>query len=154
MFLFVTRKRLAAIICALIFIIALIFALPHIINPAEAASGKVKAETNEERVAFLEGLGLTVENEPAEIQEVRLPEKFSDVYEQYNRLQISCGFDLKPYAGRTVTRYAYKVADWPGEGGPVYAEMLVYKGHIIGGDIHSLELGGFMYGLKPRARAA
>ena len=53
-------------------------------------------------------------------------------------------------------RYVYKVENYPGATGPVYATLLVYKNKVIGGDITDTSPGGKIMGLnaRPTAQAA
>ena len=52
---------------------------------------------------------------------------------------------LEPYAGQICTQYVYKVENHPGDD-QVYATLLVYGDEIIGGDIASTAVDGFMHG--------
>lgn len=104
------------------------------------------ASTNEERIAFLKHFGWEVEEEPAEIVEVAIPAEFNDVYQNYNKIQKEQGFDLTDYRQKRVKRYTYVVTNYPNEPEEVHANLLVYEGAVIGGDICSLKLDGFMHG--------
>ena len=56
--------------------------------PVASMNGIVyKADTAEERLSFLSQFGWEVEEEPAEVKEVVIPEEFDDVYNQYNVIQ-------------------------------------------------------------------
>lgn len=110
----------------------------------EAENGR----TNRQRIAFLAGFGWQVAEEPTETGSITIPLEFNDVYKQYNELQLEQGYDLRLYAGKTVTRYQYEVKNHPNSTENIRANLLVYEGHIIGGDICSLELGGFMTGFS------
>ncbi len=112
-----------------------------------------KAKDNEERRTFLTQLGWTCGEEPVEVMDIRVPEAFNDVYEQYNELQKSQGFDLEKYAGKRVKRYTYEITNYPGETEGVRANLLVADGVVIGGDISSVALDGFMHGLGEGAPA-
>ena len=70
------------------------------------------------------------------------------MFERYNNLQKSQGYDLTQYAGKNVMRYVYKVNNFPGATDPVYATVLVYKGQVIGGDITDTAPGGKVQGFK------
>lgn len=144
----VRRKRLLVTIVLLAIAAAAALLLRNTVSarPASATSG---ITTNEDRVAYLNSLGLEVSSEPAEAQQVLIPEEFSDVYTNYNELQLDCGFDLTPYQGMLVTRYSYLVLNHGTADEPVYVEILICDDCIIGGDIHSLGLDGFMQGLSP-----
>ncbi len=110
-------------------------------GPAEAVPGG----TNEERIAYLESFGWSVESEPAQTREVMIPAQFDDVYTAYNVMQQAQGFDLKPYAGEVCTQYQYKINNYPGEE-EVYATLLVVGEKIVGGDVACSKLDGFMHG--------
>ena len=113
---------------------------------------EISCGTNEERVAYLQSFGWTVDPQPTETREVLIPEQFSEVYVTYNVMQIAQGFDLKPYAGATCTQYRYHITNYPDEP-EVYATMLVHGEILIGGDIACAEVDGFMHGFaKDSAR--
>ena len=146
-----SKPKLIGIVCGAVAVIVLIITLSSRGAAArlQETSGRrnVKLETSEARVAFLEENGYTVAQEPVRIQEVRIPEVFSDVYEQYNAIQQSQGFDLGKYRGKTITQTVYQVLDYPGEGDePVYATLLLYRNKLIGAD---LSRGGAENFLRP-----
>lgn len=107
------------------------------------------ASTEEERMNFITQLGLNVEKEPSEVTEVIIPEEFDETYTSYNEIQKTAGLDLEHYKGCTVKRWTYTVTNYPEYEGSnsIKINLLVYKGKIIGGDICSVELDGFMKGL-------
>ena len=54
--------------------------------------------------------------------------------------------------GKTVMKYSYRITNYEGCDGEVYATLLVYKNRVIGGDVASAALDGFMHGFaKPVA---
>ncbi len=106
-----------------------------------------KAGSEEKRVEYLASLGWQVETPAISEEDVLIPKSFSDVFEKYNELQLSQGFDLSRYAGKEVKLYTYKVTNHESKD-TVYAELYVYKNEVIGGDIHSSALDGFMCGIK------
>lgn len=110
--------------------------------------GGVRAQTDAERVAYLNSQGWQVAPECLEEKTVIIPKEFSDVYEAYNQLQRSQGFDLADYRGREVKIFTYAVTDYPGYEGAVVADLYVCDGRIVGGDVHSLALDGFMHGVR------
>ena len=103
---------------------------------------------NDSRVQFLKDNGWEVTTSPKESGQVRIPKEMSPVYERYNELQKSQGYDLSQFAGKTVMRYVYQVNNYPGATEPVYATLLVYKNQIIGGDITNTAVKGSVQGLK------
>ncbi len=103
---------------------------------------------NDARVAFLKEFGWEVTTSPAESSQVRIPETSGEVFERYNALQKSQGYDLSQFAGKTVMRYVYRVNNYPGATEPVYATLLVYKNQIIGGDITDTAAHGVIQGFR------
>lgn len=102
-------------------------------------------ESSEDRIAFLKQFGWEVEAEARDVQQITIPVKFDPIYEKYNDLQIKEGLNLKNYKGKTVKKYTYLVNNHNYEG-IVYANVLIYKNRVIGGDICSAVSGGFMHG--------
>ncbi len=113
-----------------------------------------KLKTNDDRVSLLEGFGWNVDKEPVESMEVRIPEKFDGVYNEYNEIQKKQGLNLTEYAGERVMRYTYRINNHPsGELGTI-ANIITYKNKLIAGDICSPKLGGFMHGLMKETQDA
>lgn len=120
-------------------------------NQTAALSEKIKVEkapakTNQQRVEFLSQFGWTVQEEPDEILEVVIPKEFDEVYQQYNEIQKAQGCDLEKYAGKRCKRYSYNITNYPDHPENIHGNLIVYNGKIIGGDVCSLELDGFMHG--------
>lgn len=107
---------------------------------------QTQGETADQRIAFLAQFGWEVEPEPLEIRDIVIPEVFDEVYTRYNEIQKEQGMDLQPYAGKTCRQWIYRIINYPLSGEEVRAVMLVYEGMVIGGDISSVELDGFMTG--------
>ena len=108
-----------------------------------------KAADNAERLAFISQFGWEVCDEPLEVREVKIPEEFDETYEKYNAIQLSQGLDLSGYCGKRVKRWTYVInnyPDMPDNDGTVRINMLVYKNNVIGGDVCSVKLDGFMHG--------
>ncbi len=71
-----------------------------------------------------------------------LPIEFDKVYNNYNEIQKEAGYDLAPFSGKSCTMYTYRLTNHPF--GKCNANIIVYRGKIIGGDISSVNLDGFM----------
>lgn len=110
------------------------------------------ASDNDARVEFLRGFGWDVAVTPVKSGQVRIPKTSSDVYDRYNDLQKSQGYDLTAYAGKTVMRYVYQINNYPDASDPVYATLLVYKNQIIGGDVTNTAAKGVVSGFKMPAQ--
>ena len=104
-------------------------------------------------MAFLEGYGWIVSQEPAAVEDIRLPDTFDASYDEYLSLQKSQGFDLSQYAGKTVKRYTYQVSNYPGLQENIWASLLLYKKEVIGGEIYSNEGDGFIQALPYPAKS-
>jgi len=107
-----------------------------------------KIKTNDDRIAFLAQFGWQVESEPKEETEVTIPAEFDKVFLGYNELQKRQGLNLSKYKRKEVTRYTYVITNYPGYSGTVYANMLVYRSRVIGGDVCSADASGFIHGFS------
>lgn len=134
---------LAAIIAAAVFIMS--------IEKEPAANDSAvsyKAENAAERAAFLSQFGWKISEDPAEISEVIIPADFDAGYLEYAEMNKAQGLDLEPYKGMRAKRWTYDILNYPGleNQDGVQANLLIFEGRVIGGDICSLDLGGFMHG--------
>lgn len=99
-------------------------------------------------VQMLNQYGWQVNTTPYDIQKITIPNAFDKVYENYNKLQQSSGFDLLPYRGKSGTRYTFIITNYPIDvGETVYANIITIDGKPVGGDIMTVSLSGFMHGL-------
>lgn len=105
-----------------------------------------------QRQEFLCEMGWEVPDEYDECKVITIPEKFNEVYSNYNKLQKDQGFDLEKFKGKTAEVYTYKVKNYSDKEGSenVVCNLIVYEGQLIGGDVCSTELDGFMQGLKKK----
>ncbi len=149
-----TRKKIVAALSVLL-AVGVAFTVFFLLKVRRQMSHKItakitdlNAENNEQRIRYLKSFGWEVSEEPTEIVEVAIPTEFNDVYEKYNIIQKKQGFDLSPYRGKTVKRWTYDVKNYPDNKPYVKANLLVFENKIIGGDICSLELDGFMHGFN------
>ncbi len=133
----VNKKKLllaAAVLVALAAV--LVYCLKH--------PGAQTSPQEDARAAFLSSFGYSVNDGPVQVQQVKIPTEPSEVFDRYNALQKSQGYDLSALAGRSVTRYVYALRDC-GEG-EWYATVLEYRGEIVGGDVACATPGGAMHG--------
>ncbi len=117
-------------------------------NAAGARTGSA-VKTEKARVAYLAECGWSVETPALKEETVLIPKQFNAVFETYNALQKQQGFDLSRYAGRKLKLYTYKVVG-SNLGENVIATLYVSGGNVVGGDVHSTALDGFMCGLKEK----
>ena len=105
--------------------------------------------TESDILTFISGYGWQVDEEPIEVRDVVIPESFDEVYSSYNQIQIAQGFNLEKYAGQRVKRWTYVIRNYPDTPPTddfIRINILVSDGVIIGGDICSVKLDGFMHG--------
>ncbi len=146
----IDKKKIALIFTAVVLAIA---ALVMLLSGGEKSAPTVSTgvSDNDSRVAFLKGFGWQVTTSPAESGQVKIPREASQIFDRYNQLQKSQGYDLSQYAGKAVMRYVYQVNNYPGATEPVYATLLVYKDQVIGGDITDTAAKGKIQGFKMTA---
>lgn len=140
-----TKIATAVLVCACIALVV-ILAVPGTTQAGK--TNKTILKTNEERIDYLASYGWTTETEPLESSETVIPTEFDETYEKYNALQKEQGYDLTAYKGKTVTRFTYKLTNYPNDTvKDARANMLIYENKLIGADVSSADIGGFMHGL-------
>ena len=144
------RRKTVAVLAVLLVAVTAVIVLVSLHNtpPQAVSSGRkysLSASTNEDRVAFFKQFGWKVNAEPIDSGDVTVPEKFNDVYFSYNNMQKEQGLDLLPYAGKTVQQWIYAVTNYPQQES-MRGTILVYNGKVVGGDLSTPQLDGFMTG--------
>lgn len=151
----VPRRRLAAggmltalLVCAIVLLPALSPLLPAVKEVSATSAPSAKGvRTNEDRIAYLSAYGWEISPEPIATQELLIPEEMDDSYTEYLALQSSQGFDLTKYAGKRLKRYTYEVYNYPSGETGVQANLLIHRNTVVGGEILSPQLNGFLHGL-------
>ena len=103
--------------------------------------------TTEGRCAYLAARGYTADPASETVREITLPREFDDILEDYNRLQLTAGYDLHAGAGRTCLICQYELIDYPGWDGRVIATLYLCRGRVIAGDVHTASIEGFLRAL-------
>ena len=138
----VDKKKVAAVLVGIVAVVAaLVLLFGGEKGDAPTAS---TVSSNDDRVEFLSSFGWEVVTSPVESGQVRLPAADAEVFLRYNSLQKSMGYDLSPFAGKTVMRYVYTVKNYPGATEPVYATVLISNNRVIGGDVTDTSADGVM----------
>ena len=149
------KVDLKKIMLALAAVAALVLSLILLLGGSDTAETAAPVMSdNDSRVQFLKSFGWEVTTSPVESSQVRIPEEANQVFERYNNLQKSQGYDLGKFAGKKVMRYVYKIDNYPGATEPVYATLLVYKNEVIGGDVTNTAPGGKIQGFQMPATDA
>ena len=147
----VDKKKIALVVAGIVVLIVglvLLFGGKDDTPTSATVTTAASVVGNDDRVHFLNGFGWEVTNSPTESSQVRIPEKASEVFDRYNELQKSQGYDLSRYTGQTVMRYVYKVNNYPGATEAVYATLLISKNQVIGGDVTNTAAKGVIQGFK------
>ena len=134
LFITFSKRSLAAVL------LALIAALAVLSRVTALSGGDIGGATNAERVDYMNSLGCNVEETAVSFKKTVIPKSFGSVYKNYNSLQRKAGFDLEPYRGREALVYTYRLTDVQGTA----VNLIVVDGCIVGGDISSTALDGFM----------
>ena len=150
-----TLKFIAVVVISIGLLITLISLIPNAGDTvyATASENEVKIsykdiKTNEDRINFLKQFEWEVNSEAIEMVEVIIPGEFDIVYKKYNEVQKVQKLNLEKFRNKAVKRYTYEITNYPNYSGTVYANILVYKDKVIGGDICSAEINGFMHGFE------
>lgn len=109
------------------------------------------AETADDRLKFISDFGWIVDEDPVEVRQIAIPQEFDEVYSNYNQIQLSQGYDLTEYAGRSAKRWTYVIRNYPNVSANedyVRINLLICDGKIIGGDVCSIKIDGFMHGFE------
>lgn len=111
------------------------------------ASAQIKCSTADDRISYLTSLGWQVD-EKEEKKNIVIPSVFNDVYNDYNDIQKSQGFDLENYKGKKAVLYSYSIRNYNGSDN-VKADLIVYNGSLIGSDLCDSDAqDGFLIALK------
>ena len=146
---FKVKKKTGTVILAALFL-SLIAAVVLIARASTGRADIYTLKTEQDRQEFIHEMGWEADKEYTECKVVLIPEKWNDVYEKYNELQKEQGFDLENYKGKTCEIYTYKIHNYEGcdDSEEVYINLYICDGVLIGGDVCSWGLDGFMQGLK------
>lgn len=110
-------------------------------------------KSEQDRLDFISSLGWEVQAQPIEEEKIAIPAEFDRVLSEYNLLQQKQGLDLSRYKRKKAIRYTYEVTNYDAWDGPVYLTLLVCRNRVIGGDICSADVNGFVLPLTERAPA-
>ena len=149
-----TIKFFAVICLALTALIALIAFVPTYVSGdsvevgVDASYNYEKIKSNDDRINFIKQFGWEVEAEPLKEQQVVIPKDFDKVFTAYNEIQRKQGLDLSSFKKKSVMRYTYVVTNYPDYEGEVYINVLIYRNNVIGGDVCSADVNGFVHGFE------
>lgn len=141
------KTRIITIIAIVLCLICVLFLILKIVPCLFATNTNdlLQVQNYEDMVQFFKSYGYTVSQEPIETEDVVIPETFDPVYVNYEKLQKEAGFSIEGFKGVHVKRYTFLIENHERSvDEQVRGNLLVYEDRIIGGDICSVALDGFM----------
>ena len=146
-----TLRFFGVIAVSLAVLIALITLVPTHAVPESSQTvsysyEKVRGEDDAEK--FLAQFGWIVDATPVEVTQVTMPDEFDKIFAAYNEIQKQQGLNLLKYKRKKLTRYTFEVTNYSGYEGRVLANVLVYRNKVVGGDICSADVNGFVHGFE------
>ena len=143
-----TRKQLILMFASAGAAVVLIIMLVSLLRAGSAIPGYSGVKSQNDRLTFVRSFGWEVDPSGELSDTILIPETFDAVYTQYNDMQIEQGLDLRYLVGREVERYSYPVLNHPSGEENVRITLLIYKDKVVGGDVASPALDGFMHGFE------
>lgn len=137
------HKSKAALVGIMLLIAAAVWVIIRLVTNGAAG---IPGETNNERIAYIQSFGWDSGAVPDKVSEIRIPTRFDDAYTQYNAIQKEQGFDLRKYRAYTAMKYTYSIKNYDSTDPivPIYANLIVIDGEIVGADISSAAANGFV----------
>lgn len=125
-----------------------VFVISLILINADYKYEAMCSSPNNNIIRFLEENGWDADTESGSSSEKTIPAVFDETYEEYALLQEEQGFDLQKYKGRKITVLSYPLRNYPGYENEenIFINILIYNNNIIGADIHSTSINGFITG--------
>ena len=112
-----------------------------------ASSGSINfsgIKTNEERLEFISKFIPEISGDPKESVSFSVPESFDRIMLSYNEIQKQQGLDISKYKNKKVTRYTYELEKYENYDGPVFVNLVIYRGTVIACDVSSQDPNGFI----------
>ena len=134
---------LAITVCLLVSIMAF-SGTDSVFAMSNSAYSFSDVSTKEDRLEFLSQFGILVAADSESAESFVIPASLDRVMLAYNEIQKAQGLDLSGYCRKKVQRYTYTVENYKQSGITVYANVIVYRHRVIGGDISALGEGGFV----------
>lgn len=138
------RKYMAYVIIAAAVLCGVVLG----VGASDEPFGFMKVSSPADAAAFLIELGWECDQSGISVQESVLPAQFDETFIGYNAIQLEQGCDLTKYAGKTVTIVTAPITNYSQTEENVFATLIIYRSTVIGGDIHSAEMNGFMHTLR------
>ena len=93
-------------------------------------SSQIKTETLDERIEYINSLGLSVNKTSETVSEIYVPESFNEAFVAFNNDLKEKGFGLDKLKGETIKRYLYTTDNND------RISLFVYNNILVGYDIN------------------
>lgn len=143
-----TKKRAVALLLFLGVILSAAVVLCSSPRSLLSTGDMLDVSQTKGREKYLASYGWEIDPDSEEERNVLLPKSFEGTVGEYADMQTRQGYDFASYAGLECRQYTYTVTNYEGCGGTVYATLYIKGTRVIGGDIHSADIGGFMHGIR------
>ena len=143
-----TKKRAVALLLFLGVILSAAVVLCSSPRSLLSTGDMLDVSQTKGREKYLASYGWEIDPDSEEERNVLLPKSFEGAVGEYADMQTRQGYDFASYAGLECRQYTYTVNNYEGCGGTVYATLYIKGTRVIGGDIHSADIGGFMHGIR------
>lgn len=130
------KKSKKILIGAGVILAIAVIVMPKKENPnAIPQSAYTSAASVADRIEYFAVHGWEVEEICS--KNITIPDDFSDVYEEYARLQDKQGMPLREYAGKNAQLYVYEVKNYSPDSKKLLAELLVCDDTAIASMVYS-----------------
>ena len=143
-----TKKRAVALLLILGVILSAAVILCSSPRSLFSTGDMLDVSQTKGREKYLASYGWMIDPNSEEERNVLLPKNFEGAVREYADMQTSQGYDFASYAGHQCRQFTYTVTNYEGCSSTVYATLYVKGTRVIGGDIHSAEIDGFMHGIR------
>ena len=143
-----TKKRAVALLLFLGVILSAAVVLCSSPRSLLSTGDMLDVSQTKGREKYLASYGWEIDPDSEEERNVLLPKSFEGAVGEYADMQTRQGYDFASYAGLECRQYTYTVTNYEGCGGTVYATLYIKGTRVIGGDIHSAAIDGFMHGIR------
>ena len=143
-------KRPNLLAAALAAVVVCLVAIVGLTAYRVTAKSEYELKSEQQRQDFIRQMGWETDDTFDDCKKITIPEEFNEVYTNYNELQKQQGFDLSRYKGKDCDVYTYKIRNYKDHEGKddVNCNLIICDNKLIGGDVCSTELDGFMQGLR------
>lgn len=139
-----TRKSAVCIVLS----VAAVLCLMVVLSGIRRTAALERVSCQQEAADYLERIGWQVDRETGQVQSTVLPDFFDRTLDTYNQLQLDQGYDLREHRGQEIVIYTFSVVNYPNTADDVLACLLTCRNRVIGGDLHTAALDGFMHSLR------